>query len=140
MLLKVELPFGTGLWYSRYISVFCWKFKFTYIANLKCSNKIDLNPLQIANHRPVSISIFMIWSWFRRMASNVGCQTNSKTTGKPSLKSHDFSIGLELKNNQKYFKVHFIIFIGYHCYSWSRGYVYLWSKIRKKNILAFNVL
>ena len=101
-------------------------------ASLKCSIKINLNPLQIANHRPVSISIFMIWSWFRRMASNVGCQTNSKTTGKPCLKSHDFSIGLELKNNQKYFKVHFIIFIGYHCYSWSRKYIYSRSKIRKK--------
>ena len=68
-----------------------------YIASLKWSIKIDLNPLQIANHRPISISIFMIWSWFRRMASNVSCQTNSKTTGKPCLKIHDFSIGLELR-------------------------------------------
>ena len=68
-----------------------------YIACLKWSIKIDLNPLQIANHRPISISIFMIWSWFRRMASNVSCQTNSKTTGKPCLKIHDFSIGLELR-------------------------------------------
>ena len=102
----------------------CWKCKFILIWSIK----IDLNSLQIANHRPISISIFMIWSWFRRMASNVGCQTNSKTTGKPCLKSHDFSIGLELEiiRNIK------IIFIGYHCYSWSREYIYSRSKIRKK--------